>query len=93
MKAVWNGKILAESKQTILIEGNHYFPMDSINKDYFKNSDTQTVCHWKGAAAYFHIVVDGKTNTDAAWYYPSPLLEANKIKNHVAFWKGVTISE
>lgn len=91
MKAIWENVILAESNATILVEGNHYFPPDSINKHYFKDSNTQTTCPWKGLASYYHIVVDGKVNQDAAWYYPDPKPAAGNIKNYVAFWKGVEV--
>lgn len=93
MKAIWNGKTLAESDETIVVEGNHYFPADSINKEYFKPSETNTVCGWKGTASYYSLEVDGETNTDAAWYYPKPKDAAKEIENHVAFWKGVQIAE
>jgi uncharacterized protein (DUF427 family) len=91
MKAIWNGKIIAESNDTIIIEGNHYFPADSVSKEYLKSSDTHTVCPWKGQASYYDLEVDGKTNQDAAWYYPQPKPMAKGIKNHIAFWKGVGI--
>lgn len=91
MKAIWNGKIIAESDKTINIEGNQYFPPDSVNKDYLLNSETHTVCHWKGTASYYDIVVDGKNNKDAAWYYPEPSTLANKIKDYFAFWRGVEV--
>jgi len=91
MKAIWNGKIIAESNNTIIIENNHYFPEDSVNKDYIENSETHTVCHWKGEASYYDIVVDGQTNKDAAWYYPDPKSMAKEIQNYIAFWKGVQI--
>lgn len=93
MKAIWNGKVLAESDETVVVEGNHYFPEDSINKEYFKPSDTNTVCGWKGTASYYSLEVDGDSNTDAAWYYPEPKDDAKEIKNHVAFWKGVEVVE
>jgi len=91
MKAIWENVILAESNATIVVEGNHYFPPDSMNKDYFKDSNTQTTCPWKGLASYYNIVVDGKVNQDAAWYYPDPKSAAGNIKNYVAFWKGVKV--
>ncbi|HNP20148.1 MAG TPA: DUF427 domain-containing protein [Fulvivirga sp.] len=91
MKAIWNGKVLAESNDTIVIEGNHYFPKNSINKEFFKPSDTHTVCPWKGTASYFTLNVDGKTNEDAAWYYPETSELAAQIKGYVAFWKGVEV--
>lgn len=91
MKAIWNNKIIAESDKTIVIEGNHYFPPESINKDFFTTTDTRTTCFWKGEAHYYSIQVDGKVNEDAAWYYPETKKQADGIKNYVAFWKGVTI--
>ncbi len=91
MKAVWNEVIIAESNKTLVIEGNHYFPMDSVNTEYLNGSITKTVCHWKGEASYYHIDVKGKINRDAAWYYPNPLDAAKQVKNHIAFWKGVEI--
>lgn len=90
-KAIWNGQVLAESNETVNIEGNAYFPADSINKEFFKESSTNTVCHWKGTASYYTIEVDGKENKDAAWYYPEVSELARAIKGHVAFWKGVQI--
>lgn len=93
MKAIWNNKIIAESNNTIVIENNHYFPHDSIHKEFFKPSDTHTVCPWKGRASYYTINVDGKENSDAAWFYPEVSERAKGIKNHVAFWKGVTIEK
>ena len=92
MKAIWNGKVLAESGETIEVEGNQYFPADSINKEFFKESGTNTVCGWKGTASYYDINVDGETNKDAAWYYADAKEEAKNIENYVAFWKGVEIS-
>ena len=93
MKAIWENVILAESNATIVVEGNHYFPPDSINKNYFKDSNTQSSCPWKGLASYYNLVVDGKVNQDAAWYYPDPKSAAGNIKNYVAFWKGVEVVE
>ncbi|MCK4751079.1 MAG: DUF427 domain-containing protein [Bacteroidales bacterium] len=93
MKALWNGRVLAESNDTVIIEGNHYFPADSINSDYFKPSDTHTVCHWKGTASYYTIDVEGIRNQDAAWFYPDPSELASGIKDHVAFWRGVEITK
>lgn len=92
MKAKWNDTIIAESQKTIVIEGNHYFPKESIKKEYFTDSQTNTVCHWKGTASYYDIIVNGKSNKDAAWYYPNPSGLADSIKDHIAFWKGVEIS-
>lgn len=91
MKAIWKNQILAESTDTIVVEGNHYFPADSINREFFAASDTHTVCGWKGTASYYDIVVDGETNKDAAWFYPKAKEEAKEIENRVAFWKGVEI--
>ncbi len=91
MKAIWNNQIVAESDNTVVIENNHYFPHDSINKDFFKPSNTHTNCPWKGEASYYTLVVDGKENVDAAWFYPEVSLLAKGIKNHVAFWKGVEV--
>lgn len=93
MKAIWNDAVLAESDDTVIVEGNHYFPVDSINRDYFRDSDTHTVCGWKGTASYYDVVVGGETNKDAAWYYPEPKDEAKEIKDRVAFWKGVQVTE
>lgn len=93
MKAIWNNQIIAESNETIRVEGNHYFPADSIKKEFFNESQTHTTCHWKGVASYFNVEVDGQENKDAAWYYPTPSSMADKIKNYVAFWKGVQIEE
>jgi len=93
MKAIWNGKVIAESNKTINIEGNQYFPIESVNKGMLSNSETHTVCPWKGTASYYNIVVDGKTNEDAAWHYPTPSTLADKITDHVAFWRGVEVTE
>jgi uncharacterized protein (DUF427 family) len=93
MKAIWNETIIAESDETIIIEGNHYFPADSIKREYFRPSATQTVCPWKGTASYYDVAVGGETNKDAAWFYPAAKTEAKQIKNYVAFWKGVRVVE
>ncbi|MEO1051579.1 MAG: DUF427 domain-containing protein [Bacteroidota bacterium] len=93
MKAIWNGQVIAESSDTVVVEGNHYFPKDSIKQEFFKDSGTNTVCPWKGEAAYYSLVVDGQENSDAAWYYPEPSDLAMQIKDHVAFWKGVEVTE
>ena len=90
--ATWRGAVLADSDDTVIVEGNHYFPRDSINEEYFTQSDTHTRCHWKGTASYFDVVVDGETNSDAAWYYPTPSDAASEIKDRVAFWRGVKVS-
>ena len=93
MKAIWNNKVVAESNKTIVVERNHYFPPESVKKEFFEESNTHTTCPWKGLASYRTLVVDGKRNPDAAWYYPAPRELAKGIKNYVAFWKGVTITE
>ena len=93
MKAIWNNQIIAESNETVVVEGNHYFPPQSINKEFFKDSGTHSTCPWKGLASYYSIEVGGQTNTDAAWYYPEPKSAAAEIKDHVAFWKGVDVVE
>jgi uncharacterized protein (DUF427 family) len=90
-RAIWNGVVLAESNETIVVEGNHYFPPESVNMAYFRPSDTHTTCPWKGLASYYTIEVDGKTNPDAAWYYPTPKEAAKHITGRVAFWKGVVV--
>lgn len=91
-KAIWNNAILAESDQTIIVEGNHYFPPDTVNKSFLRESPAQTFCAWKGTASYYDIVVDDQVNEQAAWYYPSPKPEAAHLQNYVAFWKGVQVS-
>jgi uncharacterized protein (DUF427 family) len=91
MKAIWNDVVLAESNEEVVIEGNHYFPFESLNKEYFKETNTQSVCHWKGKASYYDVVIDGNVNKDAAWYYPSPSGLAQSLKDHVAFWRGVEV--
>jgi uncharacterized protein (DUF427 family) len=92
MKAVWEGTVLAESNDTVVVEGNHYFPESAVRKEYFKPSETHTICGWKGTASYYSIEVNGTRNPDAAWYYPEPKDEAKEIKDHIAFWKGVQVS-
>jgi len=92
-KAIWNDVVLAESDAYEKVEGNVYFPPDSINKTYFKESDTHTSCTWKGIASYYNIVVNDQENKDAAWYYPDPKDAAENIKDHIAFWRGVKVSE
>ncbi len=92
MKATWQGITIAESDDTVVVEGNHYFPADSIRREYFKASDQHTHCPWKGEASYYDIAVDGAVNAGAAWYYPDPKEAATQIKGHVAFWKGVTVA-
>ena len=91
MKAIWHNEVLAESDDTIVVEGNHYFPPDAINREYFRQSDTHTTCPWKGEASYYDIVVNGNANKDAAWYYPEPKEAARQIKDYIAFWRGVRV--
>ena len=91
MKAVWNGRVVAESDDTVIVEGNHYFPRAALREDAVAPSDTTTVCSWKGTAHYYHLVVDGKTNADAVWYYPAPKVAARQIDGRVAFWHGVEV--
>lgn len=91
MKAIWKNVVIAQSDLTIVVEGNHYFPKDSVAMKYFKDSDTKTTCHWKGVASYYTIDINGEKNIDAAWYYPDPKNAANEIKGYIAFWKGVQI--
>ena len=93
MKAFWNNQLLADSNDTIVIEGNHYFPADSINEEFFVKSDTHTVCPWKGTASYYTLQVDGSENKDAAWYYPETKELAKNIEGYVAFWNGVEVKE
>lgn len=90
-KAVWNGAVIAQSDNTVLVEGNHYFPPESVDSAHLQASDQRTSCPWKGTAGYYDIVVDGSINTGAAWYYPSPKPAASDIKNYVAFWRGVSV--
>jgi uncharacterized protein (DUF427 family) len=90
-KAIWNETVIAESETTVQIEGNHYFPAETIKKEYFKESELHSNCPWKGVASYYDVEVDGKTNKDAAWYYPEASGLAKNIEGHVAFWKGVKI--
>jgi uncharacterized protein (DUF427 family) len=90
-KAIWNNTVLAESDNCEVVEGNYYFPPDSIKQDYFQASNTHTPCPWKGEASYYTIVVDGQQNKDAAWYYPTAKEKAKNIQGYVAFWKGVKV--
>lgn len=92
-KAIWNGAVLAESDQTEVVDGNHYFPPEAVNQQYMKPSETQSNCPWKGTANYYNVVVDGVVNIDAAWFYPDTKEEAKNIKGFVAFWKGVEVQE
>ena len=93
MKASFNGQVVAESDDTVVIEGNHYFPPESVNKDFLTNSETKTTCHWKGEANYHSVTVDGETATDGAWVYHAPSDAAAKIKGYLAFWNGVEVTE
>lgn len=93
MKAIWNDTIIAESNETVVIENNHYFPANSIKREYFKDSSTHTTCPWKGVASYYTLDVNGKQNADAAWFYPETKTAAEGIKNYVAFWKGVEVEK
>jgi len=90
-KAIWNDVVLAESDRCEVVDGNQYFPADSLNMEYFKPSNTHTTCGWKGVASYYSVEVKGETNQDAAWYYPEPKDAAKQIKGHVAFWRGVKV--
>ena len=92
-KAVWNGVVLAESDDTEIVEGNHYFPPETVNMEHFKQSGHHTVCPWKGTASYYNVEAGGKVNENAAWYYPEPKKAADQIKGYVAFWKGVEVKE
>ncbi len=91
--ASYHGAVLAQSDATQIVEGNHYFPPESLNREYFQPSSATTVCGWKGTASYYDVVVDGDVNPQAAWYYPTPLEAAANIKDYVAFWKGVEVSD
>jgi uncharacterized protein (DUF427 family) len=93
MKALWNNTVIAESADTVVVEGNHYFPPDSLTQEFFKPSTTTSVCPWKGTASYYTLDVDGKQNPDAAWYYPDTKPDAKQIKGRIAFWKGVQVSD
>ena len=91
LRAIWNGRVLAEAARTVRVEGNHYFPPDSLNREFFRDSTTRSLCPWKGVAGYYTIEVDGASNPDAAWFYARPSPLARRIKDHVAFWRGVEI--
>jgi uncharacterized protein (DUF427 family) len=90
-KALWNGAVLAESDRYEVVEGNIYFPPESLRREWFRESSTRTTCAWKGVASYYDVVVDGQVNKDAAWYYPAPKEAARNIRDHVAFWKGIQV--
>ena len=91
MQAVWNGHVIAESDDTVVVEGNHYFPRSAVSAEILTDSSTHTVCPWKGTASYHSVVVDGQTNADAAWFYPEPKAEAEMVRDRIAFWRGVTV--
>jgi len=93
MKAIWNGAVIAESDATVEVEGNQYFPPDTIKQEYFQSSSTHTICPWKGEASYYNVVVNGEVNKDAAWFYPATKPAADEIKGYVAFWKGVKVEK
>jgi uncharacterized protein (DUF427 family) len=91
MKAIWNNVVLANSENTVVIEGNHYFPIESLNKEYLKKADTHSICHWKGTASYYDVIANEEINKNAAWYYPDPSGLAKAVKDRVAFWNGVEV--
>ena len=91
MKAIWKGVTIAQSDDTVLVEGNHYFPASALNRDHVVFSNHRTTCPWKGSASYYSLLVDGELNADAAWYYPDPKPEADAVRDRVAFWKGVQV--
>ena len=93
MKATWNGQIIAESDDTVVVEGNHYFPIESVKPEFLRESSHHTVCPWKGAASYHTLEVGGQRNENAAWYYPNPSDAAKRIAGRVAFWKGVQVTD
>ena len=90
-RASWNGTIIADSDRCVVVEGNQYFPPDAVKREHLRDSDTHTVCGWKGTASYYDVVVNGQTNQDAAWYYPDTKPAADNVKGYIAFWKGVTV--
>ncbi|MCA2709746.1 MAG: DUF427 domain-containing protein [Microcystis sp. M015S2] len=92
-KAIWNGAVVAESDNCEIVEGNYYFPPDTIKAEYFQPSNTHTICSWKGEASYYTLRVDGQNNKDAAWYYPDPKPKAQNIKGYIAFWRGVQVEK
>jgi len=93
MKAIWNQQVIAESDDTVVVEGNHYFLQDSVKREFLQDSTTTTVCPWKGTANYYTLMVDGQSNPDAAWFYTDPKPAANQVRGRIAFWKGVQIGE
>ena len=92
-KAIWNGAVVAESDNCEIVEGNYYFPPDTVKAEYFQPSNTHTICSWKGEASYYTLRVDGQDNKDAAWYYPDPKPKAQNIKGYIAFWRGVRVEK
>lgn len=92
MQAVWNGQVIAESDDTVVVENNHYFPVSAVTDGVLTETDTHSVCPWKGTASYYSVTVDGQTNPDAAWFYPEPKEAAEQIRDRVAFWRGVEVS-
>jgi len=93
VKAIWKDKIIAESDKFEIVEDNYYFPPESVNKEFLRESNTHSTCPWKGYASYYDVVINGDVNKDAAWYYPDPKPAANKIKNYIAFWKSIEVKE
>ena len=93
MKAIWNGETIASSDETVVVDGNHYFPADSLERRYLRESDTTSICPWKGTASYYDVLVADEVNSDAAWFYPEPKEAAEQIRGHVAFWRGVEVVE
>ncbi len=91
MRARWNGQVIAESDETLVVEGNHYFPADAVDQAFLEPSDHHTRCGWKGTASYYHVVVDDQRNENAAWYYAEPFDAAERIRGHIAFWRGVEV--
>ena len=92
-RAIWNGQVLAESDQTVVVEGNHYFPREAVKAELLQPSQTHTVCGWKGTASYYDVVVNGQVNRDAAWFYPAPRPAAANLAGYIAFWRGVQVKE
>lgn len=90
-KAIWNGAVVAESDHCRIVENNHYFPPEAVRREYLEKSGTRTQCAWKGTASYYDLVVDGRRNKDAAWFYPDPKAAAEEIRGYVAFWRGVKV--
>lgn len=93
MKAIWQDTTIAESDDTVVVEGNHYFPQSAVQRDALQDSDTTSICPWKGTAHYYHVLANGELNRDAAWYYPEPKEAATQIKDRIAFWRGVSVSD